>query len=110
MVVNYGLIGKYFKINISKLDNVATFVNLAPSGSVMKIDISFGSHCCLEGVVIASDYIDLSCSDQTVGWMFWDLNLSRVKRLLFPKNIQTGCGAHTVEIRSSFCWSKAGGA
>jgi len=26
------------------------------------IEISFSSPCCLEGVVIASDYIDLSCS------------------------------------------------
>jgi len=26
------------------------------------IKISFTSSCCLEGVVIASDYIDLSCS------------------------------------------------
>jgi len=51
------------------------------------IEISFSSHCCLVGVVIASDYIGLSCSVQTLGMMFWDLNFSRDKRFLFLQNI-----------------------
>jgi len=34
MITNYGLIGKYFKINMSKLYNLATFFNSTPSGFV----------------------------------------------------------------------------